>query len=336
MRVVAQRAGPSSSPGIVVVGVPAGDIDDAVRIARTALIVGYAVLLAALAAVAWRLVGATLRPVEALRAGAEKITGAGSNDTLPVPRSADEIRRLADTLNGMLDRLESSRRRQRAFVADAAHELRSPLASLRTQLDVAIVTGTEPDTADLLAEVDRLTELVDDLLLLARADDAAPPAREVVDLADLAQQVVARYADARVPVTFVGMGTGVVSVEANPTALARVLANVVDNAVRYASTGVAVSIGSAADGGAVLGVTDDGPGIPAADRARVFERFTRLHDARDRNTGGSGLGLAIVGELVRQQGGSVTLDDNSPGGDPPGLRVEVHLPSHRLDGAAIS
>ena len=336
MRVVAQRAGPSSSPGIVVVGVPAGDIDDAVRIARTALIVGYAVLLAALAAVAWRLVGATLRPVEALRAGAEKITGAGSNDTLPVPRSADEIRRLADTLNGMLDRLESSRRRQQAFVADAAHELRSPLASLRTQLDVAIVTGTEPDTADLLAEVDRLTELVDDLLLLARADDAAPPAREVVDLADLAQQVVARYADARLPVTFVRMGAGIVSVEANPTALARVLANIVANAVRYASTRVAVSVGSAAGGGAVLGVTDDGPGIPAADRARVFERFTRLHDARDRNTGGSGLGLAIVGELVRQQGGSVTLDDKSPGGDPPGLRVEVHLPSHRLDGAVTS
>ncbi len=335
MRVVAQRAGPSSSPGIVVVGVPAGDIDDAVRIARTALIVGYAVLLIVLAAVAWRLVGATLRPVEALRAGAEKITGAGSNDTLPVPRSADEIRRLADTLNGMLDRLESSRRRQRAFVADAAHELRSPLASLRTQLDVALVTGTEPDTADLLAEVDRLTGLVDDLLLLARADDAAPPPREVLDVAELAQGVVARYADARVPVTLVRAGTDGLLVEANPTAVARVLANVVDNAVRYASSGVVVSVGSAA-GGAVLTVTDDGPGIPAADRARVFERFTRLHDARDRGTGGSGLGLAIVGELVRQHGGSVTLDDKSPGGDPPGLRVEVHLPSHRLDGAVTS
>ena len=337
MRVVAQQAGPSSSPGIVVVGVPAGDIDDAVRIARTALIVGYAVLLAVLAAVAWRLVGATLRPVEALRAGAEKITGAGSNDTLPVPRSADEIRRLANTLNDMLNRLESSRRRQRAFVADAAHELRSPLASLRTQLDVALVTGTETDTADLLAEVDRLTGLVDDLLLLARADDAAPPSQEVLNLAELAREVVARYPDARVPVTLLRAGTDGVLVRANPTALARVLANIVDNAVRYASTGVAVSVGPAEAGGAaVLAVTDDGPGIPAADRARVFERFTRLHDARDRNTGGSGLGLAIVGELVRQQGGSVTLDDKSPGGDPPGLRVEVHLPSHRLDGAVTS
>ena len=335
MRVVAKQAGPAASPGIVVVGVPAGDIDDAVRIARIALIVGYAVLLAGLAAVAWRLVGATLRPVEALRAGAEKITGAGSNDTLPVPRSADEIRRLADTLNVMLVRLESSRRRQRAFVADAAHELRSPLASLRTQLDVALVTGTEPDTADLLAEVDRLTGLVDDLLMLARADDAAPPPQEVLDVADLAEEVVARYSDGRVPVTFVRMDAGVISLEANPAAFARVLANIVDNAVRYAATGVVVSVGSTAEE-AVLTVTDDGPGIPAADRARVFERFTRLHDARDRDTGGSGLGLAIVGELVRQQGGTVTLDDKNPGGDPPGLRVEVHLPSHRLDGAATS
>jgi len=333
MRVVAMQAGPAAQPDIVVVGVPAGDIDDAVRIARTALIVGYAVLLAGLAAVAWRLVGATLRPVEALRAGAEKITGAGSNDTLPVPRSADEIRRLADTLNVMLVRLESSRRRQRAFVADAAHELRSPLASLRTQLDVALVTGTEPDTADLLAEVDRLTGLVDDLLMLARADDAGPPPQEVLDVAELAEAVVARYSDGRVPVTLVRMDAGVISLEANPAALARVLANIVDNAVRYAATWVVVAVGSTAEE-AVLTVTDDGPGIPAADRARVFERFTRLHDARDRDTGGSGLGLAIVGELVRQQGGTVTLDDKSPGGDPPGLRVEVHLPSHRLDGAA--
>ena len=130
-------------------------------------------------------------------------------------------------------------------------------------------------------------------------------------------------------------GTDGLLVEANPTALARVLANVVDNAVRYASSGVVVSVGSAG-GEAVLTITDDGPGIPAADRVRVFERFTRLHDARDRGTGGSGLGLAIVGELVRQHGGSVTLDDKSPGGDPPGLRVEVHLPSHRLDGAVTS
>ena len=155
VRVVALTADPQDGSGesTVVVAVPAGDIDDAVRVARTSLIVGFAVLLALLAAVAWRLVGATLRPVEALRAGAEKITGTGSTDTLPLPDSADEIRRLAETLNDMLGRLESSRRRQRAFVADAAHELRSPLTSLRTQLEVGVATGDDPDAADLLAEV---------------------------------------------------------------------------------------------------------------------------------------------------------------------------------------
>ena len=328
MRVVARSAGPATAPRFIIAGVPSGDIDDAVRIARTALIAGYAVLLAVLAAVAWKLIGATLRPVEALRSGAEKITGTGSADTLPVPSSADEIRRLAVTLNGMLGRLDSSRRRQRAFVADAAHELRSPLASLRTQLDVAMVTGTEPDTADLLAEVDRLTALVDDLLILARADDAAPPATGIVDIAALADDVVRRYPDARVPVTLAAPGQVVVQarVEANTGALARVLANVIDNAVRYASSAVTVSVRQTPDG-VLMDVGDDGPGIPEADRARVFERFTRLHDARDRDTGGSGLGLAIVAELLRQQGGSVRLDDAHPGANPPGLLVSMLLPA---------
>ena len=175
VRVVALAAG-SADDATVVVAAPAGDIDDAVRVVRTSLIVGFAVLLALLAAVAWRLVGATLRPVEALRAGAEKITGTGSTDILPLPDSADEIRRLAETLNDMLGRLESSRRRQRAFVADAAHELRSPLTSLRTQLEVGVATGEDPEAEELLVEVQRLTSLVDDLLLLARLDDATAAA----------------------------------------------------------------------------------------------------------------------------------------------------------------
>jgi signal transduction histidine kinase len=324
MRVVARPAGTDAAPRFVIAGVPSGDIDDAVRIARTALIAGYAVLLAVLAAVVWRLIGATLRPVEALRSGAEKITGTGSADTLPVPSSADEIRRLAITLNGMLGRLESSRRRQRAFVADAAHELRSPLASLRTQLDVAIVTGTEPDTADLLAEVDRLTGLVDDLLILARADDAAPPETGIVDVTALADEVVHRYPDARVSVT--RLPSDEARVEANPGALARVLANVIDNAVRYASSGVTVAVRTT-PAGVRIDIGDDGPGIPEADRARVFERFTRLNDARDRDTGGSGLGLAIVAELLNQQGGSVRLADAHPGADPPGLLVSILLPA---------
>jgi len=323
VRVVAQAAG-TADDATVVVAAPAADIDDAVRVVRTSLVVGFAVLLAVLAAVAWRLVGATLRPVEALRAGAEKITGTGSTDTLPLPDSADEIRRLAETLNDMLGRLESSRRRQRAFVADAAHELRSPLTSLRTQLEVGVATGEEPETEELLAEVQRLTSLVDDLLLLARLDDAQPPPREVLDLGVVVAESAARYAGQRVPVTLTVSPTPTVLVDSG--AARRVLANLLDNAVRYAASAVSVGVRTEADGGALVEIVDDGPGIPAEDRDRVFERFSRLHDARDRGTGGSGLGLAIVKELVNQLGGTVWLADADPGADPPGLRVQVRFP----------
>ncbi len=323
MRVVAVTAGDPQSPSTVVVATPAGDIDEAVRVVRLALIVGYGVLLAVLAAVAWRLIGATLRPVEQLRAGAEAITGAGTSGSLPVPDSRDEIRRLAETLNGMLDRLESSRQRQRAFVADAAHELRSPLASLRTQLEVAVATGDGPDIADLLAEVDRLSGLVNDLLVLARLDDAAPPPRQPVDLARTVDEIAERFAGRRVPVTVDGAPAG--RVEADPTAIDRAVANIVDNAVRCASTRVTLTTGPATTGAQVV-IADDGPGIAAEDRQRVFERFVRLQDARDRDSGGSGLGLAIARELVEQQGGSVWIADADPAGDPPGLRVTVWLP----------
>jgi signal transduction histidine kinase len=304
---------------VVLVATPSSDIDDAVRVVRLSLIVGFAVLLAILAAVAWRLVGATLRPVEALRAGAERITGSSSAATLPLPNSTDEIRRLAETLNDMLDRLAVSRSRQRQFVADAAHELRSPLASLHTQLDVAIATGSPPDNLDLLAEVQRLTGLVNDLLLLARVDDAAPPPRELLDLAKVTVGAVDRYAAEPIPVSVSQIGD--VEVQANPAAVDRILRNVLDNAVWHAKTAVQVTVGPVGETGARVVVTDDGPGIPEADREQVFERFTRLQDARDRDSGGSGLGLSIVRELIEQQGGTVRLGDAAANDS--GLRVEL-------------
>ena len=323
VRVVASAAGTEAEPTTVVVAAPAGDIDQAVGVVRISLIAGFAVLLAVLAAIAWRLIGATLRPVEALRVSAERITGTGSAGSLPLPRSHDEIRRLAQTLNDMLGRLADSRKRQRSFVADAAHELRSPLTSLRTQLEVAAATGDEPVAADLLAEVDRLTALVNDLLLLARVDDAQPPQLQRVDLAALTQDCVQRFSTARVPVTLTMVSAPVVRGE--PMAVDRVLVNVLDNAVRYASSAVAVAVSSTPQG-AELVVTDDGPGVPSEDRGRILERFTRLDDARDRDTGGSGLGLAIVDELVRQLGGSVSLGDARDGVDNPGLRLQIRFP----------
>jgi len=323
VRVAAHPATGPDGPSVVLVATPSSDIDDAVRVVRLSLAIGFALLLAILAAVAWRLIGATLRPVEALRAGAERITGSSSAARMPLPNSADEIRRLAETLNDMLDRLAASRSRQRQFVADAAHELRSPLASLHTQLDVAIATGSAPDNLDLLAEVQRLTGLVNDLLLLARVDDAVPPPPELLNLVTVTQDAVARYLAQPVPVSV--SSTGDLFVQANPAAVQRILRNILDNAVRHAQSAVQVTIGPAGDSAAIVVISDDGPGIPAADRAKVFERFTRLQDARERDSGGSGLGLAIVRELIEQQGGTVRLED-AAAANGSGLRVELSFP----------
>jgi signal transduction histidine kinase len=219
----------------------------------------------------------------------------------------------------MLGRLEASRRRQRAFVADAAHELRSPLTNMRTELEVA---QRLPDTdwpalsADLLTDVGRLSRLVDDLLLLARSDDAAPPGRLAdADLDGVVADVASRYEN-----VCYERPAEPVRATVEPDAIGRVVANLIDNAERHSRSRVTVEV---ADEGeyARITVRDDGPGIPPEDRERVFDRFTRLDDARARDAGGTGLGLAIVRELVRRHGGTVTLGDASPG-----LRVDVRLP----------
>jgi signal transduction histidine kinase len=315
LRVVAVPAGPPDDPQTVIVARPVSSVRESVNVVRTALLITYPLLIAVLALFAWRVVGAALRPVEELRTGAETITGGGSSDRLPVPNSQDEIHRLAVTLNDMLDRLARARARQRAFVADAAHELRSPLANMRTELEVAQRIGVPARVDDLLVDIERLTRLVDDLLLLARADDEPAPARtEPVELGALLRETAEHYGAARVPVTVAGGPPQWTS--GDPQALRHVLTNLVDNAVRHATS--RVTLAGVPDGFTVI---DDGPGIAPADRERVFERFTRLDDARARDAGGAGLGLAIVQELVRRHGGTVTLADAHPG-----VRARVRLP----------
>jgi signal transduction histidine kinase len=276
-------------------------------------------------------VGVTLRPVEALRRGAETISrgadeggGGARPGQLPVPSSRDEIHRLAVTLNEMLGRLAAARDRQRAFVADAAHELRSPLTNMRTELEVAQRLGDRTDwpalADDLLLDVQRLARLVDDLLLLARtgAEAGRPAGAGPVELGELLSQVTARYPSPSVRLSTPG---GPLWTVGDRDALARVFANLLDNATRHARDGVQVS--AVTDGAyRLVVVVDDGPGVPAADRERVFERFTRLDDARDRDAGGAGLGLSIVRELVGRHGGTVTLADAGPG-----VRAEVRLPT---------
>jgi signal transduction histidine kinase len=343
IRVVGVRAGPAT----VVVAVGTEQLADSERIVRRWVRLTAPGLLAVLAVLTWLLVGWTLRPVEALRRGAADISGRNLDERLPVPQAGDEISRLAATLNDMLDRIDASRRRQRSFVSDAAHELRSPLASIRTQLEVAQRTGDwDQAVPDLLAEVDRLARLVNDLLLLARLDEARAggtrPA-EPMELGELAADLAGRYAGARVPVQ-VDRPARPLPVHGDPDGLRRLVTNLLDNAVRHAESRVSVRMAAedsrddvpgSAGGGAggsgaggrddgrwvQLTVQDDGPGIPAADRERVFDRFARLDDARSRDAGGSGLGLPIARNLARAHGGTLTLEDAAPG-----VRAVLRLP----------
>ncbi|KNX37749.1 hypothetical protein VV01_12275 [Luteipulveratus halotolerans] len=332
LRVVAlpvTRAGERRDSSTVVVAVQSDDVEHAQHILRTTLLVVAPLLLLVMGLVAWWVIGRALRPVERLRAGAASISGQGRSERLPVPAQSDEIQALAVTLNDMLDRLTHARERQRDLVADAAHELRSPLASMRTQLEVEQRVGGRTELTDgVLADVGRLHDLVEDLLLLARVDsDKVDPSKaEVIDVPTLLADVSRSYAGGRVAVRVVPSTAAAVAV-APPIELRRVVTNLVDNAVRHASQEVVLSC-AAEDEDVLLVVGDDGPGIAAPDRERVFERFTRLDTARDRDAGGTGLGLAIVRELTDRFGGAARLTEHPTvqGRTPPGLRVEVRVP----------
>jgi signal transduction histidine kinase len=232
---------------------------------------------------------------------------------------------LARTMNEMLDRLEDAQLRQRRFVSDASHELRTPVASIRQHAEVALA---HPDRSSLsgladtvLAESLRIQDLVSDLLLLAAADERSTPIRwHPVDLDDL---VFAVAGDLRAGGT-VQVDTSAVSagrITGDGTGLRRVLANLAENAGRHARGRVAFGL-SEQDDVVLLTVDDDGPGIPAPHRQRVLERFVRLDSARARDAGGSGLGLAIVAELVAGHGGRVEISDSPLGG----ARVAVRFP----------
>jgi signal transduction histidine kinase len=323
LRVVTVVADDRTTRETVLVASGLGDVENSVRILRTTALIGGPLAVLVMALATYFVVGRTLRPVAALRRGAQAITAAGLADQrLPVPGVQDEVHRLAVTLNAMLDRIDAATARQRTFVGDSAHELRSPLASLRIQLEVAQRLGPAEDWRgmidDILVDVERLERLVADLLALARSDEAGGVLARTgpVRLDGLVTDVTAGYSDARVPIT---VSARRVTVDGDPDALRRVTLNLLDNAVRHAGSSVHVAVGPAPD---TLIVSDDGPGIEPAERERVFDRFYRLHESRSRESGGTGLGLPIVRDLVRAHGGSVRLADN----DPHGLRVIVTFP----------
>ncbi|WP_069111153.1 sensor histidine kinase [Jiangella alba] len=321
MLAVAVRSGDRT----VVAGQSTDDVADATGVVTRLLGVGLPVLLAVVGVTTWWTTGRALAPVEAVRAEVDAISAAELHRRVPTGRGDDEIARLARTMNRMLDRLEDAQTRQRRFVSDASHELRSPVASIRQHAEVALAhpgrTSVPALAGIVLAEDLRVQRLVEDLLVLARADEhRLRLAAHAVDLDDLVLEEAVRLRAAGATVDTTGVAAARVTGDA--AALRRVLRNLGDNAVRHAAGVVALSVASR-DGTVSLAVEDDGPGIAPADRERVLHRFVRLDEARDRDAGGAGLGLAIVDELVRAHDGAVEVGERNGGG----ARIVVRLPA---------
>lgn len=310
----------------VVVGRGLDDVADSIEILSNLLALSLPLLLVVLVVVTYMVVGRALAPVEDMRRRVESITERDLERRVPVPATSDELARLARTMNGMLERLQAARDRQRRFVSDAAHELRSPLAAIRQYAEVAVAHPDQTSAAEVgaavLDEETRLQQLVEDLVVLARADEAAASEREEIDLDDFVLEEVRRLR----AVPGREFDTAQVSagrVRGDRVALRRMVGNLLDNAARHARSKVDVSLATTATNEVVLRVDDDGAGVPEAERERIFERFVRLDAARSRGAGGSGLGLAIVAEVVAAHGGRVRALDSPIGG----ARFEVVLPA---------
>lgn len=321
--VVVAREAPG---GVVVAGRAAEQVQtasrSAVRVLTFAVPVGVLVLGLSL----WFAVGRALRPVESMRREAATITSEHLHRRLPVPAGADEIPLLAATLNAMLDRIDAFQQGQRRFVADASHELRSPLAVLRQLAEVA---HRHPDSTsvsalaeDVLAEEARMEGLVTALLTLARLDGVEPAEFRAVDLDDAVHTEVDRVRRLHPEVTIDRHAVGAGQVRGDAVLLGQVVANLLRNAARHARTTVTVTLAER-DGEVELVVGDDGPGVPPSDRERIFERFTRLDEARSRDAGGAGLGLAIVHDVLATCGGRVSVGESTSGG----ARFVVRLPA---------
>ncbi|MEM9039319.1 MAG: ATP-binding protein [Actinomycetota bacterium] len=300
----------------------AGAVDRTVDTVRRLLWLAAPALVLLIGGVAWLLTGRALRPVRSITEQAATISGGTLDTRVPVPATGDEIATLATTVNGMLDRLETDDRRRRQFVSDASHELRTPVAVLRSEAEVALrhpeSTRVDELADSVAAESARMSVVIDDLLALARQDEGIRRALVDVDLDDLLLADAAR--SRRVPVTTPGVSAA--RVHGDPGELARMIGHLLDNAARHAETSVVVTL-STAGGTARLIVDDDGPGVPPDRREQIFERFARLDDARTRDRGGAGLGLAVVRGIAERHGGSVSVDRAPLGG----ARFVVTLPA---------
>jgi len=308
----------------VLVAVSIEDDREAVATVIGLLLIAVPLLVLLVGATTWVVVGRALSPVNRIRTEVESITADRLDRRVPVPSSGDEIAALATTMNGMLARLDASAHAQRQFVSDASHELRSPLATIRQHVELAQAHPDVTSVAELAGIVHeeglRLQGLVDALLLLAQIDEGAATAHEPVDLDDLALVEASRLRAAGIVVDASGIGPA--RVHGDRRLLGQLVRNLADNAARHAHGRVTIGVVDH-DGRAVLTVEDDGDGVPADQRERIFERFVRLDEARSRDAGGIGLGLPIVRAIAEAVDGQVMVDDSRWGG----ARFTVSLPS---------
>lgn len=309
----------------VLVGEGSQVVFSTVKTVVIALALAAPIVVAVSAAVTYMLVRRSMRSVDEIRSRVAEISTSDLTERVPVPEKTDEISALALTMNEMLARIEAGHSAQQRFVGDASHELRSPLTTIISALEVAVVhpelLNDELAVTTLIPEAHRMQALIDDLLLLARADERGlTMAHDDVDLDDLIMtetEKLSRKTSLKIssditPIRIVG----------DSVRLTRAVRNLLDNAARHATAEVSVSAHARGEH-AVVTIDDDGPGIPAADRERVFDRFVRLDADRSRSAGGAGLGLAIVREIVIAHHGSVVITDRPKGG---GTRISVQLP----------
>jgi signal transduction histidine kinase len=329
--VLAQGSGGS----VVAVGQSLQDRDDTLSNVVASFAIGgpIAVILASL--LGYALASAGLRPVEAMRRRAQEVSLAGGDERLPLPAAHDEVRRLGETLNEMLERLGRSFERERRFVADASHELRTPVAVIKAELEAALrAGGHDPQVHEALVasveECDHLAQLAEDLLVIARATEAGVPVRpESLDLGELLDRVRGRFADRaseRGRTIRVEAGDGGL-VYADELRLRQALGNLVDNALRYGQGEIVLRSRGAASG-LELEVSDEGPGFTPDFAERAFERFARGDLARTRD--GTGLGLSIARAIAEGHGGRAEI---VPGG---GATVRIWLPAGPRDASGSS
>jgi signal transduction histidine kinase len=306
------------------------DIMRSVGALSAALWLGLPILVVGSGVMTWLITGRTLAPVGVMTRRVRELSATTLDARVPVPPTDDEIAELASTMNEMLDRLQAASVSQRQFVSDASHELRSPVASIRAQLETAL---QYPDDVDwpsvariVLAEDARLEHLVGNLLAMARLEEGRLGPRSEIDMDELVMSQTARMTGVQLDLSGVSGGR----VWGNPDELTSIVRNLLDNAARHARSTVAVTLRETGPW-VVLSVGDDGPGVPPEDRERVFERFARLQEGRSRDQGGTGLGLALSRRVAESHGGRIHVEASPLGG----ACFVVALPSAGWTGSVL-